>query len=86
MEVSEPLDVLFAQISAIKNCFNSNGKTKVQEKMLIVIVHEVAPPKYAPMLSGLKILKGSAIMLDNIQVAMHMHWGYLSAQQQKAKE
>ena len=71
MEATEPPDVLFAQISAIKNWFNSGGMIKVNDETLIMMVHEVAPPEYSPVLSSLEIAKGNVMTLDDIQVAMH---------------
>jgi hypothetical protein len=73
MEVTEPPKVLFAQISAIMNRFNNNGKIRVTDDSLIVMVHEVSPLEYAPVLSGLEISKGSMMTLNDVQTAMRTH-------------
>ena len=64
----------------------SGGIIKVNDETLIMMVHEVAPPEYSPVLSSLETAKGNGITLDDIQVAMHTHWRYLSAQQKKTRE
>ena len=69
MKKSDDPAIIFEQISAIENQYNTDTK-KIDEEELIAIVLDVAPFEYQAVLTTEHRMKGTAIKLSDLEAAM----------------
>jgi hypothetical protein len=72
---SEDPSILFEQVSAMRNCYDTVTPRQMDEGDLIAVVMVAAPKEYVPVITSEQRARGNLFsLLDDIKIVMYQQW------------